>query len=138
MDGNFNGWAKWSFLTLQDSPFETPSTCPLCRKEVCGLWVSSFRPRLNSVSASASHFWQNHHVVLVVSWWQVDRWTGDQSTGNLILTYLAFWKSKIGATVQKLQAFLYRKYFRLKTRKFLTLKSNSRIWNKILDSGIKF
>ena len=22
MDGNFNGWAKWSFLTLQDSSFQ--------------------------------------------------------------------------------------------------------------------
>ena len=69
-------------------------------------------------SASASHFWQNHHVVIFVSWWQVDRWTGDQSTGNLILTYLAFWRSKIGATVQKLRALFYRKYFRLKKQKF--------------------
>ena len=52
---------------------------------------------------------------------QVDRWTGDKSTGNLILTYLAFCKSKIGATVQKLQALLYRKYFRVEIHKLVRL-----------------
>ena len=30
-----------------------------------------------SVSSSRSHSWQNPHGDFFVSWWQVDRWTGD-------------------------------------------------------------
>ena len=53
-------------------------------------------------------------------------------------TSLPHANAKIGATVQKLQALLYWKYFRLKNHKFYTMESNSRHYNPSLDSRIKF